>query len=275
VQLRLRLQAAGVDIAASGPGPRLLGYDPRRRAVVRLDNHVVKIHADERSFEDAVAALERVRALDSVPVVRVEGVVEELQLTCEPMIAGDPADPLDDAADAGSLLAALHASQVDQLRTWSATDQLKAAALAADSASALVPELDERFREFLQTLELTRPDLAGAVPAHGNFHAGQLLRANGGLTATDFDHMCSAPPALDLATFAARAVNGDEDNEVAAAGTLVERLVDGYGSRPRGLAWYLATAILIRSPVPFHLQKPNWPVGIEKMIRAAEGALHL
>jgi ATP-binding cassette subfamily B protein len=275
VQLRLRLQAAGVDIAANGGGPRLLGYEPRRRAVVRLDGHVIKVHAEERSFEDAVAALERVSRLEAVPAARGEASIEELLLTCEPMLAGERAETLRDAGEAGSLLARLHASQVDGLRAYSATDHLKAAALAAESVSAVVPELDSRLQAFLHTLELTRPDLEDSVAAHGNFHAGQLVRSNGDFAATDFDHMRAAPPALDLAMFAARAVNGNDENEVADAGAVLEGLVDGYGSRPRGLSWYLATAIVIRSPQPFHFLQPSWPARVERMVRAAEEALHL
>jgi ABC-type multidrug transport system fused ATPase/permease subunit len=275
VQLRLRLQGVGVDIAASGPGPRLLGYEPRRRAVVRLDEHVIKIHAEERSFEAAAGALERMSRLEGVRTARGEGVLDELQLTCEAMLSGERADPLRDAEAAGSLLAALHASQVDGLRVFSATDQLKNAALAADSATGVVPELEERFQALLRTLELTIPNLEGTVAAHGNFHDGQLVRLNGALAATDFENMRAAPSALDLATYAARLVNGDEDDELAAAATALEGLVEGYGGRPRGLSWYLATAILVRSPLPFHFLKPHWPVRIEQMIGAAEDALHL
>ena len=274
-QLRLRLQAGGVDIAASGNGPRLLGYEPRRRAVVRLDDHVVKIHADERSLAAAAAALERMKRLDGVTVPKGEAVLEELRLTCEGFLDGEPAHVLRDAEDAGSVLAVLHGSETDGLRAFSATDQLNAAALAAENATEVVPELDDRFQAFLRTLELTRPDLDDVVPAHGNFHAGQLIRSNGALALTDLDNIHAASPALDLATYAARLVNGDEDNELSAAESAVEALVDGYGSRPRGLSWYLATAIVVRSPLPFHLLKPMWAVRIEKMIGAAEDALHL
>ncbi|HEX2303359.1 MAG TPA: ABC transporter transmembrane domain-containing protein [Gaiella sp.] len=274
-QLRLRLQAAGVDIAAGGDGPRLLAYEPRRRAVVRLDGHVIKVRAEERSFAAAVAALDHASRLDSVRTARSEGVLRELQLTCETLLRGTEADPLVDAAAAGSLVASLHASQVDGLRTFSASNQLKAAALAVTSVTEVVPELDDRLQAFLRTLELTKPDLEGKVTAHGDFHAGQLVGVEGEFAVVDLDGMCSAPPALDLAGYASRLVNGDDDSELSAAALAVERLVDGYGSRPRSLPWYLATAILIRSPLPFHFLKPRWPVGIEKMVGAAEEALHL
>ncbi|MGH2997192.1 MAG: phosphotransferase, partial [Gaiellaceae bacterium] len=158
---------------------------------------------------------------------------------------------------------------------FSASNQLDAAAVAAESVTAVVPELDDRLQAFLRTLELTRPDLESLVPVHGNFHARQLIRANGAFTVIDFDNMHAAPAALDLASYAARLVNGDEDDELSAAATAVGGLVEGYGSRPRGFSWYLATSIILRSPLPFQFLKPHWPVRTEKMIMAAEEALHL
>jgi thiamine kinase-like enzyme len=275
MQLRLRLQAVGVDIAADGDGPRLLAYEPRRRAVVRLDGHVIKIHGEDSSFAAAVAALERVSRLDAVTSPRSEGILQELKLTCEELLPGSEAHALQDAAAAGSALSALHRSQVEGLRAFSAPDQLKAVAMAADSATVVVPELEDRLQAFLRTLELIRPELESVVPAHGNFHVAQLLRVDGTHALTDFDHMRAAPAALDLASYAARLVNGEADDDLASAAAAIEGLVEGYGSRPRGLSWYLATSILLRSSTPFHLQKSHWPIRIEKMIGAAEEALHL
>ena len=223
----------------------------------------------------SVAAHERVDRLVGVRTARREGALDELQLTCEGLLPGDEAHALRDAAAAGSILAALHGSQLDGLRTFSASDQLDAAAAAAEMVTVVVPELDDRLQEFLRTLELTRPHLETLVPVHGNFHARQLIRVNGSFAVLDFDHMHSAPPALDLASYAARLVNGDEEDELSAATTAVGGLVEGYGSRPRGFSWYLATSIILRSPLPFQFLKPHWPVRTEKMIGAAEEALHL
>jgi ABC-type transport system involved in Fe-S cluster assembly fused permease/ATPase subunit len=274
VQLRVRLQAAGVDIAADGEGPRFLGYEPRRRAVVRLDGHVVKIHAEERRFAAAVAALDLAASLERLRTARSEGVLGELQLTCESLLPGTEADPLADAAAAGSVLASLHGSTIDGLSSFSASDQLKAAALAANNVTAVVPELDDRLQAFLRTLELTEPDREVLVIAHGNFHAGQLVGSDGEFAVVDLDSISTAPPALDLASYACRLVNGD-DNDLSAAAVAIERMVEGYGSRPRGLSWYLSTSILLRSSSPFESLMPNWPVRVEKMIGAAEEALHL
>ena len=90
----------------------------------------------------------------------------------------------------------------------------------------------------------------------------------------DFDEMCAAPAALDFSSYVAHLVNGDLDDLDAAARAL-GGLVEGYGSRPRGASWYVATSILRRSPFPFRFMQPQWPSSIERMVAAAEEALHV
>jgi ATP-binding cassette subfamily B protein len=274
VQLRVQLQAAGVEIAAFGDDPRLLAYEPRRRAVLRLDGHVVKVYAEEREFAAALAGIEAARQLGGVVTPASEATLERLQLTCEAVVPGTQPEERDGAAAAGSVLAALHRSQVDRLRPFSATQQFKAAVAATDAVLDVAPELGEQIQAVLATLELTRPDLETLVPAHGNFHVRQLVEVNGSVAVIDFDNVCSAPAALDLATYAAHLVNGNED-DLSAAAAVLDDLVEGYGSRPRGLSWYLATSILRRAPAPFQSLSPHWSVRTQKMIDAAEEALHL
>jgi hypothetical protein len=88
----------------------------------------------------------------------------------------------------------------------------------------------------------------------------------------DLDEMTSAPPALDLATYAAHEVWGD-DGDLAAARELLEALVEAYGSRPDGLDWYLSALILRRSSHPFRRLRPDWPDRMEAIVAAAESAL--
>jgi hypothetical protein len=137
-----------------------------------------------------------------------------------------------------------------------------------------VPELEQRLTGLLRMLELTIPDQSSLVTAHGDYHANQLLEIDGSLAMIDFDEMCSAAVALDLSSYAAHHVNGGEGDLTAASGAL-EGLVAGYGVRPHALAWYLSTSILRRSPFPFRLMEPHWPQRIERMVVAAEEALHL
>jgi hypothetical protein len=85
----------------------------------------------------------------------------------------------------------------------------------------------------------------------------------------DFDQVCLAAPALDLATYAADVVRGRE-TDLDAVGAVLDRLLAGYGARPEAVDWHLAVAILGRAAHPFHRQLPHWPERVEAMLRAAE-----
>ena len=121
--------------------------------------------------------------------------------------------------------------------------------------------------------------LAGAMPpepelvtAHGDFHRAQLLRVQGRLVVLDVDAMCLAAPALDVAEYASGAVDGDEAGWEAAEAVL-DGLLEAYGSRPAGLEWHLANALVVRASHPFHRLLPSWPDRIEAMLGIAETAL--
>lgn len=273
-QLRVKLQAAGVPIPSSGDGPWRLAYRPRRRAVLRLDGHVLKVYADRTEFEAAVAGLEAASRLTAVRVPRHEGVLSELQLTCEALVQGFPLHARAGAVPAGSALAALHGSQLEQLHAFAAADQLKAAASAADSVTAVAPELESRLQTLLSTLEMTQPRVEELVSAHGNFHVGQLLEMDGTVAVLDFDQVRAAPGAFDFSTYVARLVRGAED-DLELAAEAIDGLIEGYGRRPRALSWYLSTSILRRAAFPFRVMETQWPMRIERMVTTAEEALHL
>ncbi len=273
-QLRMRLQAAGVRIGATGGSLEVLAYKPRRRAVLRLDDHVVKLYAGDREFAQAVVGMERSAALSGVRVPDREAVLPELQLTCQSAIAGRRPDERKVTKAAGVELFTLHTSDEGGLRPFTPEDQLQAASASATSVTAVVPELEPRLHELLRTLETTLPDAGPLLAAHGDFHAGQVLEVERGLALIDFDEMCAAPAALDFSSYAAHLVDGDE-GDLEAAALALGGLTQGYGRRPRAVSWFLATSILRRAPFPFRLQEPDWPIRIERMVTAAEEALHL
>jgi hypothetical protein len=273
-QLRLRLQAAGVSIAAFGNGARLLAYKPRRRAVLRLDGHVVKIYAGEREFANAVTGLDASSRLRGVRVPEREAVMPELQLTCQSLLAGQRPDDRKATRAAGAELFTLHTSEASDLKTFTPDDQLMAASASAGSVIAVVPELEPRLQALLRTLEATMPDAGPLVPCHGDFHANQLLELEQGLALIDFDEMCAAPAALDFASYVSHLVDG-RTRQLDHAAQALGGLVQGYGRRPRGVSWYLATSILRRSPFPFRFMEQGWPTRIENMVAASEEALHL
>jgi aminoglycoside phosphotransferase (APT) family kinase protein len=108
------------------------------------------------------------------------------------------------------------------------------------------------------------------VSSHGDFEVGQLLCSGGGVTLIDFDELCAAPRALDLATYAAHAARG---GGAEAARAVADDLVHGYGRRPRGLVPYLASAILVRAEAPFRKLEDGWPERVEALVGAAEKVL--
>ena len=119
-------------------------------------------------------------------------------------------------------------------------DQLASAARQARLLSTVVPRLSPRVDAFIRRLEAAVPtdDL---VTSHGGFHGSQILRDNGEVGVVDFDGMCLAPPALDIASYVASLVETSDDLD--RAGEALDVLVGSYGARPPGVSWYLAARL--------------------------------
>jgi ATP-binding cassette subfamily B protein len=273
-QLRVRLQAAGVAIGMSGERIRLLGYEPRRRAVLRLDGHVLKIYAEEADFAAARAAFAWLDTLGGVRSPPCEGVVADIKLTSQAYVEGTKDDALATAVDAGALLARLHGAEAGSLGALGPADQLRAAAVAAQGVIAVAPELEPTLEGVLSKLEAMMPDAGDLVPTHGGFGVDELIVHDGSLVVLDFDHACLAQPARDVASYASRLVCGGPA-DLAQAAAALDGLVDGYRGRPRALGWYMATSILQRASVPFQRHLPEWFARTQTMLSDAEEALHL
>jgi ATP-binding cassette subfamily B protein len=266
-----RLCSAGVRLNGRAEEPSLLAYKPRRRAVVRLDRHVLKYYASHASFAAAVAGLEAADAA-AVRTPRFEAGLPELLVTVQSFVSGPAfASPAAPAVEAGAALARLHAGSAAGVRDFPPGEQLDTAAASAELVARIAPELQPRLEALLARLAATVPGGLDRVPAHGDFNARQLVDGADGLVVTDFDAMCMAPPALDVATYLAYLVRGDPA-DLDAALAVLEILLDGYGDRPEELSWYLATMILRRSPRPFRYQDERWPERVGEMVTAAERA---
>jgi hypothetical protein len=279
-RLAERLTAAGAKLAVDVGRTHLLGYKPRRRAVLRLDAHVLKIYAGEREFTRAVRGLEAAASLRSLRTPPLEGALSELRLTAQPLQLGHPPPAaLDAAREAGELLAAIHASARgalpgQQLPEVTPRQRLEASAASARLVAVLVPGLAPRLESLLGNLAAAAPASDAIVLSHGDFHAGQLLDTGVDFALLDFDEACEAHPSLDLTTYAAHVVWGDED-DLETAALALEDLTEGYGRRPTALPWYLATSILGRAPFPFRYLDERWPERVERMVDSAERALAL
>jgi hypothetical protein len=243
--------------------------------VLELDDHVVKIYAGEREFEAARRGLEASQLIDGLRVPACEAVIPELRLSCQPRLAGSPPAGRDGReVVAGAALAVLHRTKLDGLHPFGPAEQLAAAAASARSVVAVAPGLERRVGALMSRLRPQAPEELELVPAHGDFHAHQLVELDRELALIDFDELCVAPAALDFSSYAAHLLSG-MPGELEHAASALDRLADGYGSRPSALAWYVSTSILRRAPFPFRFMDDGWPARIEQMVADAEQALLL
>jgi hypothetical protein len=173
------------------------------------------------------------------------------------------------APEAGALLQAVRSEQLPELEAFPPDLQLEVVARKAALIATVVPSLARRVGSLVRRLRRTAPAASLLAPAHGDFHARQLVRVAGSLVVLDLDAMCLAAPAFDLAEYAAGAI--DESGADADAGAAVlERLVEGCDARPEALDWHLAAAILVRASHPFHRWLPAWPERLEDIVGMAE-----
>jgi ATP-binding cassette, subfamily B, bacterial len=272
-QLVRRLSSAGVSVEGEVGEPRRIGYKPRARAVLRLDGHVLKAYGKRRQFEAARDGLLAATRDANVRTAAFEAAFPEVRLTVQSAVDGvTPGAAADAAGTAGALVARLQRSPVDGLAAAGCERELAAAIRKTTVVRAVLPELGPRLDALLARLGEAVPPAPALVVAHGDFHVDQLLERGGDLLAIDFDQMCLAPPALDLATYAADVVRGRSGDADAIAAVL-EPLLDGYGGRPECFDWHLTTAILGRAAHPFQRQVPGWPERVHATVEAAERTL--
>jgi Ser/Thr protein kinase RdoA (MazF antagonist) len=149
---------------------------------------------------------------------------------------------------------------------------LDAAVRKAEVVETVLPQLSARLEALVRRLGETMPAGLPLVPAHGDFHVDQLLVRDEDIAVVDFDGLCLAAPALDLATYAADVVRGrPEDQDKLHA--VLEPLLEGYGGRPDALHWHLAAAVLARAAHPFQRQVPGWRERVEATVAVAEAGL--
>jgi hypothetical protein len=268
------LEAAGVELGDVGE-PVRLAYTPRRRAVLRIGESVLKVYDNQPDFAGAAANLVTAGASRGIRTAAFLGCLPERQITVQSLLRGvPPARPTAVALAAGELLHVLadHGTPDARLAVARPHQQLAVAAASATFIAAIQPALGGRLTALLRELESIAPSIDRVVPSHGDFSAHQLVVTPEGLAVVDWDAMCLAPAALDPATYAAHLVYGGQDDLDVATDALHE-LLEGYHSRPLGLWWYLATAILRRARAPFKYFDERWPERIAGMVAAAETAL--
>ena len=272
-ELADRLSRAGASAPRRPGGPAVLGYKPASRAVLRFGDHILKAYAKDRQFSAAVTGLLASGCAPSLYAPRLRATFADLRLTAQPVVDGiTPGEAVDVAREAGAFLRALHGYRRDELALWWPAHQLAEAKRHARLAATVVPELAPCLRGLADRLTRSLPADPALVSAHGDFHVDQILVGHDRLVVVDFDGMCRAPAALDVATYAADVVRG-RDDDLDRVFAVLDPLREGYGRTPDHVEWYLSTAILCRATHPFRAQVPNWEARVRAMAGAAEEVL--
>jgi hypothetical protein len=273
-RLAERLGRAGVALVAASDEPTRIpeSYKPGVRIVLRFGGHILKAYGKERPYERAVAGL-HLAAASPLRTPGLEACLLDLRLTVQREVVGAPPTPEEAAEAAGALVRRLQAAPLAPARLVGPASLLTLAVEKAALAARIRPELTPRLTKLLRRLSRTAPPEDGLVPAHGDFDADQLVDADDGeLVVLDFDDVCRAPPAFDLATYLADVARG-RNGDLAAVDAVRRPLLAGYGARPPALEWYLAAVVLTRAPHAFQRGVPDWPERVEGMVRTAEDVL--
>jgi ATP-binding cassette subfamily B protein len=267
-----RLDQVGVE-PASNDEPIRLAYKPRRHAVLRLNGYILKAYAKQAHFEAVTDRLFLSSAVEGVSVPRLLGTVPEWRATVQTAIDGSPpANPASVAPALGTALRALHDSRVEGLTVINSGDRLAAAGAGARFIASIAPWLGPRLDALLRRLEDALPRGGPLGPAHGDLTPQNLLVQGSDVALVDLDRLCAAAPARDFGSYAARVLLGRRGN-LESAHELLDALVEGYGRRPDGLSWYLATAILCQAQFPFRHVRADWPELVEALVGDAERAV--
>lgn len=300
------LETAGVQLEHVTDESVTLKYRPRRRAVLRVGEHVLKVYSKDVDFATAAAALRLAGGLDGVRTAELEGALPHRRLTVQSLLSGSPpSNPVEVATAAGELLRELQelgAAEASARATAASlpslpglvdagellrnvqpppgsfvahmppSEQLSAAAASARFLGVILPSLRARLDALLRGLETGLPEIERLVVSHGDFIGRQLLVTSDGLAVVDLDAMCLAPAALDPAMYAANVVSG-EPEDLAHGLEVLERLLEGYGCRPDGVSWYFATCALRHAMSPFRYLDEHWPERVEGIVAAAETSL--
>lgn len=272
----LRLMLASLDLASPCDTVTRLAYRPGTRAVLGIGPVVVKAYATRRAHAAAARGLARSSAFP----LRCPASVADLPAilaTVQTRLDGDdvgPREALEVAREAGYLAGMLHSEAVDGEPALTPAAIALRALRPARTVAVALPHLRERVAALTRALTELTPASSGDVLSHGDFAVDQLRATARGLALTDFDTICRAPAALDLATFAANLVSGRPGDEERAVAVL-DALVEGYGRRPADLSWHLAAALLRRVDRPLRRAKRDWVARCEALVEVAEGAVHV
>jgi len=266
--IRQRLRGVGQVPADDEYLP--LKYWARVRAAYATGRVVIKFYARPADLQRSVAGLRAASLAVGSSTAGYLAHLPDLGASVQQRLPGQPpADPLSVARAAGELLARLHHAAPEGLRLAPAV--LETARTRSDLLRAVLPGLTERLRRLLDRLAHSEPTTPDLVAVHGDFYHEQLLLAEDGVRVIDLHGLAAGAAAGDFARYAARGIQHPSDLDD--AWLMLDSLTDGYGRRPRHLAWNLASQLLASSIEPLRHASPDWPALVAGKVAAAEAAL--
>ena len=236
---------------ALGAEPVLVGYKPRARAVLRANGLVLKAYGAARQFEAALAGL---RAATAGPL-RTGAFAGRLAGAAADGAAGRRGPPRRRRRPRWrarparwSSSSRARASTASRRRRPSATWPPRRA--RRSSSRRCCPACARAWRRCSSDSAASCPPASRSCPRTATSTSTSCWSGTT-LAVVDFDEMCLAAPALDLATYAADVVRG-RDADLDAVAEVLDGLLDGYGERPQALDWHLCRGDPRprRAPVP-------------------------
>jgi len=264
------LRSAGLDPGPGAAEPERLAYKPRRRAVLHIGSHVLKLYAHRPEYERAVVGQQAASNMTALTAPRLEALFDDVLMSVQSFLPGSPgSDASAVSGRAGELLAVLHRADVSRLGIFGPSEQFAAAAATSRLVATILPDLDRRLSRLLESLGERQSDDGEFVSVHGDFRAGQLLFDDGAMALTDFDALSLGHPALDAATYAIDLVRG-APGDLDVAMLALRELLAGYGKPIAHLRWYLVTMLLREAAWPFRRLEHDWPGRVRRIVSDAE-----
>jgi thiamine kinase-like enzyme len=270
----------GMDSA--GPNVKMT-WVPGQRAALRFPEALVKVYRDPAEAKAAANALKLIA--DHIPTARLlyrnvdEGLVAQELLVGNTLSHNDALPTLIDAVAVLRQLHDLNPVTLDPNSTIPTTDPSALLATLERPANLIRfcrPDLADRIAAVVTDLDNHMPtydSVKSMVVSHGDFNVGQLLRGpEGKLAVLDFDTLCLAPPAFDVASYAANLMSGRPEDFADMLATR-DRLVQAYPESSHGLDWYLAAMMVRRLDRPVRRLKRSWNERTEVILVSAERLL--
>jgi hypothetical protein len=274
----------GLD--STGPTARM-AWVPGQRAALRYPNAIVKVYRDPVDAMAAASALTIVAG--HIPTARLlhqnvdAGLVAQELLVGNALSHNDAFPTIFEAVEVLSRLHALDASTFDPnilVRTSTSSNLLEVLQHPTNLVRFCRPDLADRIDVVVDQLQRYLPHLPQLVVSHGDFNVGQLLRgsgttrdpANNLLSVLDFDTLCLAPPAFDVASYAANLMSGRPE-DFADMMAARDRVLQVYPSNVDGMDWYLAAMMMRRLDRPVRRLKRDWFGRTDVILASAERCL--